>query len=74
MNNFSHKSTLSTAAQISSPEFAIGESVVLKDTGESVIIMGIHEGVAWVMSNVDGFDTVDFSEMRRPDLTHPITL
>ena len=69
MNHIIHESTMvSTAAQIGSPEFHVGDRVLLAHTDEEAVILAIDGGVAWVyLGPVEGHETVDLSEMRRPD-------
>ncbi|MGV1859965.1 hypothetical protein [Rhizobium rhizogenes] len=57
------------AAQMHLPTFEIGDEVQL-DTGEIGAIACIYRDFAWVFTDLDGFDTYEVSELRRPDPAH----
>jgi predicted ABC-class ATPase len=73
MNHVVRASTsVSTAAQLREPIFAVGETVVLADTDEIATILAIDGGVAWVFLGSNGHETVDVSELKRFDPARPM--
>ena len=46
--------------------FEVGDQVIL-DTGEDAVIAAIYRDFAWVFSDIEGFETVEISELRWPD-------
>ena len=66
-NAINESNTPSNVAQLHQPPFEVGETVILSDTDEVATIMAIHEGVAWVFVEIEGFETVDLAEMKRLD-------
>jgi NADPH-dependent curcumin reductase CurA len=67
MNHIIHDSSvISNVAQSHHPTFEVGDEVQL-DTGEDAVIAAIYRDFAWVFSDIDGFETYELSELKRPD-------
>lgn len=48
------------------PQFEIGDAVVL-DNGAEAVILGIYRDFAWIFEDVNDFETVEISTLRRAD-------